>query len=135
VEAVSIVSAQGDVFALVDALGSGNGKQAQKVLHRLLEDEDAMALWGMVIRQFRLLLQAKEILDGGGNRTTVQQTFGVPEFVAGKISEQSRRFSLSALEKIHHRLLEMDEAAKTGVMPLDAALDVFVVGMSRSMGL
>ena len=59
VEAVSIVSAQGDVFALVDALGSGDGKKAQKVLHQLLENEDPFALWGMVIRQFRLLLQAK----------------------------------------------------------------------------
>jgi DNA polymerase-3 subunit delta len=36
VEAVSIVNAQGDVFALVDALGTGNGRLAQKMLHQLL---------------------------------------------------------------------------------------------------
>jgi DNA polymerase-3 subunit delta len=130
VEAASIVSAQGDVFALVDALGSGDGKKAQKVLHQLLENEDPFALWGMVIRQFRLLLEAKEILEGRGNRFEVQKTLGVPEFVAGKVSDQSAHFSLSALEKIYHRLLEMDEAAKTGAMPLDVALDAFVVGMA-----
>ena len=133
VETVSIVSAQGDVFALVDALGSGDGKKAQKALHQLLENEDSFALWGMVIRQFRLLLQAKEILDGRGNRFDVQKTLGVHEFVAGKICDQSARFSLSALEKIYHRLLEMDEAAKTGEMPLDVALDAFVVGMAKKV--
>jgi DNA polymerase-3 subunit delta len=63
VEKVSIVSAQGSVFELVDALGQNDGKKAQRVLHQLLEDEEAFELWGMVIRQFRLLLQAREMLD------------------------------------------------------------------------
>ena len=131
VESVSIVSAQGDVFALVDALASGDGKRSQRVLRQLLEDEDAFALWGMVIRQFRLLLQAREILDGHGNRFDVQKKLGVHEFVAGKISDQSAHFSMSALEKIYHRLLEMDEAAKTGEMPLEVALEMFVVELIR----
>jgi DNA polymerase-3 subunit delta len=131
VESVSIVSAQGDVFALVDALASGDGKRSQRVLRQLLEDEDAFALWGMVIRQFRLLLQAREILDGRGNRIDIQKTLRVHEFVAGKISDQSAHFSMSALEKIYHRLLEMDEAAKTGEMPLDVALEMFVVELTR----
>lgn len=131
VEAVSIVSAQGDVFALVDALGSGDGKKAQRVLHQLLENEDAMALWGMVIRQFRLLLQAREIVEGHGGSLQVQQALGLHEFVAGKVTEQARRFSLSALESIHHKLLEMDEGAKTSQVPLDLALDTLVVELAR----
>lgn len=130
VEAVSVVSAQGDVFALVDALGSGDGKMAQKVLHRLLEDEDAMALWGMVIRQFRLLLQAREIIEGRGGSPQVQQALGLHEFVAGKITDQARRFSLSALELIYHKMLEMDEGAKTSQVPLDLALDMLIVELT-----
>lgn len=131
VEAVSIVSAQGDVFALVDALGSGDGKKAQKVLHRLLENEDAMALWGMVIRQFRLLLQAREILEGRGGSSQVQQALGLHEFVAGKVTEQARRFTLSALEAVYHKLLEMDEGAKTSQVPLDLALEMLIVELTR----
>ncbi len=131
VEAVSVVSAQGDVFALVDALGSGDGKKAQKVLHRLLENEDAMALWGMVIRQFRLLLQAREIIEGRGGSLQVQQALGLHEFVAGKVTDQARRFSLPALESIYHKLLEMDEGAKTSQVPLDLALDTLIVELTR----
>ena len=36
VEAVSIVTAEPDIFAMVDALASGNGKSAQRLLHRLV---------------------------------------------------------------------------------------------------
>jgi len=131
VEAVSIGSAQGDVFALVDALGTGNGKMAQKVLHQLLEQEDALALWGMVIRQFRLLLQAREVMDAGGDRFAVQKALGLHEYVAGKIHDQARGFSLHALEDIYHQLLVMDEGEKTSQVALDLALDMLVVALTR----
>jgi DNA polymerase-3 subunit delta len=131
VEAVSLVSAQGSVFELVDALGTGDGKNAQKTLHRLLEDEDPFALWGMVLRQFRLLLQAREILDERGGPLEVQKELGLHEFVAGKITNQARRFPLTRLEAIYHQLLEIDEGAKIGQVPLDLALDTLVVELTR----
>ena len=59
VEAVCIVTSQQSVFEFVDALSQGNGKSAQKLLHRLLENEDPFSLWGMVVRQFLLLIQAR----------------------------------------------------------------------------
>lgn len=126
VEQVSIPSAQGTVFDLVDALGGGEGRKAQKVLHQHLESEDAFELWGMIIRQFRLLLQAREMLDSQASVAEVQKALGLHEFVAGKVCNQAKRFSLGTLEAIYHKLLEIDEAAKTGQMPLDLALDTLV---------
>ncbi len=130
VEQVSILSAQGDVFALVDALGKGEGQKAQAALHRLLENEESFSLWGMVIRQFRLLLQAREMLDERATVPEVQKALGLHEFVAGKICEQARRFSISTLESIYHKLLEIDEGAKTSQVPLDLALDTLVVELA-----
>jgi DNA polymerase-3 subunit delta len=131
VEKVSIVSAQGSVFELVDALGTGDGHKAQKVLHQLLEDADAFELWGMVVRQFRLLLQAREMLDEKASPTLVQKELGLHEFVAGKICAQAQRFTLAGLESIYHRLLEIDEGAKTSQVPLDLALDTLVVELTK----
>jgi len=130
VEQVSLASAQGSVFDLVDALGMGEARKAQSALHRLLDEEDPFALWPMIIRQFRLLLQAREILEAGGSRSQVQQELGLRDFVAEKVIQQARRFSLSALEAIYHRLLEIDEGAKTSQVPLDLALDTLVVEIS-----
>jgi hypothetical protein len=50
--------------------------------------------------------------------------------VAEKVIQQARRFSLPALEAIYHRLLEIDEGAKTSQVPLDLALDTLVVDLS-----
>jgi len=131
VDRVSIVSAQGNVFELVDALGQGDGKKAQRVLHQLLEEEEAFELWGMVIRQFRLLLQARELLDASASIPEVQKALGLHEFVAQKVANQAKRFSLSALESIYHKLLEIDEGAKTSQVPLDLALDTLVVELAK----
>jgi len=130
VEQVSIVSAQGSVFDLVDALGTGNGQKAQKMLHQLLESEAPFSLWGMVIRQFRLLLLAREVIESGGSQKEVEKALGIHSYVAQKVYDQARQFSMSALEAVYHRLLAIDEEAKTGQVPLDLALDMLVVELA-----
>jgi DNA polymerase-3 subunit delta len=141
VERVSIVSAQGNVFELVDALGQGDGKKAQRVLHQLLEEEEAYELWGMVIRQFRLLLQARELIDSNASIPEVQKALGLHEFVVGKVYAQAKRFPLETLEVIYHKLLEIDERdklirlppeeRKEIAVPLDLALDTLIVELTR----
>ena len=131
VEAVCIVTSQQSVFDFVDALANGNGKSAQHLLHRLLEDEDPFSLWGMVVRQFRLLIQAREILDNRGNQNDVARALGVHPFVAEKTTQQAARFSIESLESIYHRLLNIDEGVKTSQVTLDLAMDTLVVELTR----
>jgi len=130
VERVSIVSAQGSIFDLVDALGQRDGMKAQHTLHQLLEEEDAMEFWGMVIRQFRLLIQTRELLDENSGVQEIQKSLGLHEYVAQKVTSQARRFSLPVLERIYHKLLEIDERAKTGQVTLEVALDTLIVELT-----
>jgi DNA polymerase-3 subunit delta len=126
VESAGIASAEADIFEMVDALANSNPGLAQKTLHRLLEDKDAFELWGMVIRQFRLMLLAREVIDAHGMVQDVQEALRVHPFVAEKVYGQAKRFTLARLEGIYRRLLVIDEAAKTGRMPLDLSLDMFI---------
>jgi DNA polymerase-3 subunit delta len=131
VEAVCIVTSQQSVFDFVDALANGNGKSAQHLLHRLLETEDEFSLWGMVVRQFRLLIQAREILDGRGNQNDVSRALGVHPFVAEKTTQQATRFSIEALESIYRKLLKIDEGVKSSQVTLDLAMDTLVVELTH----
>jgi DNA polymerase III delta subunit len=70
------------------------------------------------------------VIDNGGGESQAVQALGVHPYVAGKALIQARRFSLSALEKIYHRLLEIDEAAKTGRMPLELGIDLLVIELA-----
>lgn len=130
VEQVSIVSGQGSIFDLVDALGTGDGKKAQKILHQLLENGDPFSLWGMVIRQFRLLLLAREGIEARASMQEIERTLGVKTFVAKKACDQARRFTRPTLEQIYHRLLAIDEGVKTGQIPLVLGLDTLVMELA-----
>ena len=130
VEAVCIVTSQQSVFDFVDALANGDGKSAQYLLHRLLESEDEFSLWGMVVRQFRLLIQAREILDGRGNKDDMARAVKIHPFVAEKAMQQAAHFSIESLENIYRRLLKIDEGVKRSQIMLDLALDTLVVDLA-----
>ncbi len=131
VEAVSIVTAEASIFDFVDALSERNGRKTQKLLAQMLESQDAFEIFPMVIRQFRLLILARDVMDDGGQLTEAAQAIGGHPFVAEKAWGQARKFQMETLELIYRRLLSMDEAAKTGGMPLDSALDMFVVELTK----
>jgi len=120
-----------DIFTLVDAIGNRNVKAAMAMLERLLEEDEPIAIFAMIVRQFRLLLQGRDILDRGGSAAELAGAIHLHPYVAGKISEQAHRFSLPVLEQIYHRLLDIDEAMKTSQVPGNLALETLVVGLGN----
>jgi DNA polymerase III subunit delta len=130
VQAVTVDIGEGDVFAMVDALGSRDGRKAIGMLHRLMEAQDPFSLFGMIVRQFRLLLLAREIMDGGGRSLDVAQKLRVPPFVADKIIHQAKNFSLPVLEAVYHRLCDLDEGMKTSQISGDLALDTLIAAFT-----
>jgi DNA polymerase III subunit delta len=130
VQLLTADTAEKNIFDFVDAIGMRNGQQAINLLQKLLEQEDAQRIFSMVVRQFRLLLQAREVLDSGASDAEVARILGIHPFVAEKISRQARQFTLPALEDIYHRLLEMDLAMKTSQLTEELALETLVAGLA-----
>lgn len=118
------------VFTMVDALGNRNGRQASKLLHQLLDRFEPEYIFYMVVRQFRLLLQAKDVIESGGNSETIAKKLRVQKFVAKKLFNQSRGFSLEELEDIYHKLLDIDEAIKTSLIDTSLALDTLIASLA-----
>ena len=122
-------SSQADIFAMVDALGMRDGQKASENLQRVLEQQEHGYIFAMVIRQFRLLLLVREILDGGGGGDELAaklRFLNVKKWMSKKLIPQAKRFSLPVLEEIFHRLLNLDEEVKSGLIPVDLALQIFV---------
>ncbi len=130
VEELTAQAGQADVFEMVDALAGGNTRQAIGLLHRLLETQDPLSLFGMVTRQFRLLLQAREVIDEGRGSQMASELHQHP-FVAEKLSAQARRFNITQLKDIYRRLLLLDETMKTSQAPADLALDAFIAELGE----
>ena len=118
------------VFDMVDAIGARNIPKAAQLLHRLLETEMPIPLFGMIIRQFRLLIQARELMDGGGNKNQIEKILKVHPYVAEKVEKQTALFDMTQLKEIYHRLLTTDENMKTGIMEPKLAIEMFVSEMA-----
>ena len=131
VEHLTADQGHGDVFAMVDAIGNRDGRKAINMLHRLLAEQDALSIFGMVVRQFRLLLLAREFMDEGGQAKDAARVLKLHPYVAEKVSLQARRFDISSLEAIYRRLLELDEAMKTGEIEGSLALDTLIASITH----
>lgn len=116
-----------NVFEMADALGSGEKPRALKVLHHLLEEQDARALFGMIVRQFRLLILVREMLDEG--ELSLEKVRGVGIRYAGqlnRLASQARGFSMPGLKATYRRLLEIDELSKSSPVDMSVMLDTFI---------
>ena len=127
---------EANIFEMVDALATGNGQRALELIHRSLRDnprDPGFGLFTMIVRQFRLLLMAKDHLDGGGGSgaPVIARELRVHPFVAGKLSTQSRAFSLHQLDAILKRLQRYDQDMKTGRIEPRLALDLLVSSLAR----
>jgi DNA polymerase-3 subunit delta len=121
---------EANIFEMVDAIGKRDGATASRLLHRLLDQNDPLQLFGMIIRQFRLLILAREYLNEGGAPKEIGKAIGVHPFVGEKLVGQVKAFSLEQLETIYHFLLETDMGTKTGKVDSVLALDLLIAGVS-----
>jgi DNA polymerase-3 subunit delta len=119
-----------NVFAMVDAIGRRDGRTALRVLHKLLDENSApLYLLSMIVRQFRILIQVKELSAQGLAASTIAKRAGLHPFVAEKAQRQAMNFTMGQLEIIYARLLETDLAIKTGQMEDVLALDTLVAAL------
>ena len=122
---------EANIFEMVDALGQRNGQRAARLLHQLLDaGEHPLALLGMIVRQFRIMIQVKELSGQGLSQQDMATRLKLHPFVVKKTTRQAMNFSMEQLETIYRKLLETDVAIKTGKMNDVLALDMLVVGLS-----
>jgi DNA polymerase-3 subunit delta len=132
VEAISVSIAEGNVFAMVDALANRDGRNASALMNRLLEERDALSLFQMVVRQFRMILVARELMDNGGKINDLATAFHIQDFVSKKVWSQARQFSMSMIVSVFHQLLELDRQIKMGEIEDSLAMEIFVAAFTSS---
>ncbi len=121
------------VFDMVDFLVSGNARDALRTLHRLYDDQEIPVLFSMIVRQFRLLIQTKEILNEKSASDSVQRELNQIQYVADKLIRQASNFSMDQINTIYKRLVDLDFEFKTSQTDPKAALDTFVMEVAKML--
>ena len=123
---------ESNIFDLVDALGQRETSRALKLLHDQLDHSAApIYLLSMITRQFRLLLQLRDLAARGKTADQAAAQLKMHPFVAKKTWAQALHFTLPQLEAIYQKLLDADIAIKTGRNEPVLALDLLVVELTR----
>jgi DNA polymerase III delta subunit len=95
------------VFIWIDSLRPNNLVQMLDLLRKAVDQDGAEMCFIMLMRQIRLLLQAK---DGGQLK--------IAPFMIGKVQKQASVFQIENLLSLHKELLAIDLAQKTSTMNL-----------------
>ncbi|MCB8916710.1 MAG: DNA polymerase III subunit delta [Ardenticatenaceae bacterium] len=128
---LSPYAAEANIFDLVDAIGGQKSAQAANLLQQKLSDgTDPFYLFAMLIRQFRLLIQVKEVAETGARPPEIAKAIGQNAFVVGKLYQQSHGFSLAQLEQIYAHLLDIDVGVKTGRADIVTSLNLLVAALT-----
>jgi len=121
---------EANIFEMTDALGRCDGPRASRLLHRMLDQGyDPLYLLGMIVRQFRIMIQVKDLAERGVHPNDIPARLGLKPFVVRKGLSQAAKFSMSQLETIYCKLWEIDLSIKTGQTEPALALDLFVAGL------
>lgn len=122
-----------NIFAVVDAIGARKfGEAMSGIKDMLAAKEPPLKILTMISRQFRLLLQAHELLGRGRLATDVSHELNVHPYVAQKITSQCKNFKSSALVDAIIALSEIDIALKSGRQEFLPALEVFLLKLATN---
>lgn len=118
-----------NIFNLVDAVVAGNKKLAFKLLSdQRASGEDDAFIFSMLMRQFKILLQIRDLWDREDNLTSdaIAKQLGLHPYVAKKSLPLVRRFPMNDLKRVYDELLNVDIGIKTGLARPDMLVDFFV---------
>lgn len=117
-----------NIFNLIDAIVAGSGEKVFFMLgEQYQKGEDATFVFSMLIRQFRILLMLRDLLDRGLPVIDgVAKEMGLHPFVIKKSLPFAKKYSTTALQEIYFSLLEIDKKIKTGGGDQKMLLDLFI---------
>jgi DNA polymerase-3 subunit delta len=121
--------AEENIWWLVDAIGEKNKKKALKLLGNQIASGISWGeLFGLIVRQYRILLQVKEYvsLQKKINHFQLAQKLNLHPFAAKKALEQAKNYSLDELKQIYQQFLEIDTKIKTTPIEPEVLLDLLI---------
>jgi DNA polymerase III delta subunit len=151
IDEVTARTPEDNIFAVGDAMGAGDVDQALSILRDLLQYQgvEPTTALAFIARQFRLIWQAKVLLDAGwrsGQEAPARAREMLPEdadilryldgrrWLADRLAGQARRFTWPQLHHAIRRVLDAELAIKgirEGISDSQLALEMLVVDLTR----
>lgn len=123
-----------DVFKLIDHLGNMNIEGALGVFYDLLKNrEEPLKILALIARQFRIILQVRELHSRGLAQRQIASTLGLHPYPVRIALQQGKRFSAKALRTLLLKANKTDYAIKSGQKEKTLALEWYILSINSTM--
>lgn len=127
IDKLSAKKIENDIFKLIDYIGEKNSQSAIKILNDMIkEGESVLGIFAMISKQFKTVLQVKELLKEGCNNKTISNQIQRPLFVVNKTIKISRNFTDTMIVEMLNYILESDYKIKNGLIRDTLAVEILV---------
>ena len=133
VEAVCTTQTTSRIFDMITAIATKKQKQALDLYYDLLLlKEPPMRILYLLTRQFKLLMEVKDLVGKRYDKSSIAKTVGLHPFVAGKYMQQCRTFEKKELRTILEEAVDTEEMVKTGRLNDVMSVELFIVKYSAA---
>jgi len=127
IEAICTVRVTSKVFDMVSAIVNRNPRKAMDLYEDLLTlKEPPMRILFLIARQFNQLLQVKELLGRGMDRSGIAARLKMQPFVVGKVMPQAKQFSHEQILSYVEFCVDTEEAVKSGRLQDRLAVELLI---------
>lgn len=131
VEEICTTQITNHIFDMVDAVANKQQKKALDYYYNLLTlKEPPMRILYLLTRQFKLLLEVKELERLGYGQKDIASKSGLMPFLVGKYRAQAKSFKRRELRQIVEAGVQTEENVKTGRMGDVLSVELFLVKYS-----
>jgi len=130
VEALTVSSTEEDIFVMIDAMSSRNlGKAVSLYRELLLRREEPIKIAALLARQFRIMLQIKELESHSYSQQQMASQLGLHPYAVKLAAEKARSWRPAQLGRQLDRLAELDYRMKTGQTDKVLGLELFLLSL------
>lgn len=131
VEAICTVEPQDRVFEMVDAMSSGQQRKALELYYDLLARKvEPLKTMALIVRQFNLILQVKELGPKIGNQNTLARTVGLSPRVVGLYRDKARFYSREVLMEALEECASLSHDFKSGLIDDETMVEMIIIKYS-----
>lgn len=132
VEEVCTTHVENKIFDMVDAVAMKQQKKALHYYYDLLAlKEPPMRILFLMTRQFRILMEVKEMTSKGYAGKEIASKAGIPPFTVKKYQAQAKVFTVSVLRGILEAAAATEESVKTGRLTDVLSVELFLIEFSK----